>query len=225
MMDYKIGSHDTMTYLPVKQWYLKPFHFTARCQSKSFDKQIEAGAKLIDIRVWFDNQGTPWFAHGPMRFKGLHPTDVFDWIADYAIEHKLTNSKNKIRCRVILEMNHKLKNQVFQEEKFVEFCKESERMYNKFIYFFGGQRKYDWKKIYDFGTKEADLDDKYSSTTSMFHPTGCNWLDILLAKVDDLWPWLYARLYNTKNLEEGTEKDFLFIDFIGERWTPIELKK
>ena len=110
----KLGSHDTMTYLPVKQWYFKPFHFTARCQSKSVYEQIENhGAKLIDIRIRFGKDCQPWFAHGPIMFDGYKhnanlPTDVFDWFADYSIKHKL---KDKLYCRVILEMNHEMKDQ------------------------------------------------------------------------------------------------------------------
>ena len=70
--------------------------------------------------------------------------------------------------------------------------------------FFGGNRKYDWKVVHDFGIQEPTLDDKYSSTTG--------------SKIDDLWPWLYARLNNKSNIQNGTNKDVLFIDFIGSKF-------
>ena len=189
-----LGSHNTMTYLPVKQWYFKPLFWTARCQAKTLAEQFEAGVRLFDFRVRFDENGDLTFAHGPIKFKG----SVYSSINYLNILAKTVDEP--IYARVILESNSKMKDQDLQEEHFRYFCESLEEDYKR-ITFFGGNRKYDWKKIYDFKTEEPSLDDKYSSTTK--------WLPI-----DDIWPWLYAKFNNKKNLNNGTDKDVLFIDFI-----------
>lgn len=62
----ELGSHNSLTYLPVKQWYLKPFKWVAKCQSKTIDEQFcDYGVRLFDIRVKFNN-GEPVVAHGFM---------------------------------------------------------------------------------------------------------------------------------------------------------------
>jgi len=44
------ASHNTMTYLPVRQWWLRPFAFMARCQSKDIKDQCRITG-FFDIRV------------------------------------------------------------------------------------------------------------------------------------------------------------------------------
>lgn len=85
-----------------------------------------------------------------------------------------------------------------------------QKIYNN-ITFVGGRRKYDWELLYDFHTEEPTLDDKYSSTT---HPFGGK-KNSIFAKIDDIWPWLYAKLHNKKNYQKGTDKDVLFLDFVN----------
>lgn len=64
-----IGSHNSLTYLPVKQWYLKPFGWMARCQSKTLNEQFYIyGVRLFDFRVRFDKDGGIIHAHGPFKF-------------------------------------------------------------------------------------------------------------------------------------------------------------
>lgn len=186
-----IGSHNSMTYLPVKQWYFKPFFWTARCQSISLWEQYLVGARLFDIRVRFTKNGDLTFAHGPIEFKG----DVLEALEDL---NSLAQN-DKVYVRVILESNFPMKDQFIQEEHFTYFCDDIVQNYSNLI-FFGGNRKYDWKVVYNFDVEEPILDDKYSSTTG--------------TKIDDLWPWLYAKTHNKKLYKEGTDKEVLFIDFV-----------
>lgn len=186
-----LGSHNTMTYLPVKQWYFKPLFWTARCQSKNIEGQFFSGARLFDIRVRFDKNGDLTFAHGPIEFKG-NVNEALEELNTLAEGHK-------VYVRTILESNTRMKDQDLQEEHFRYFCDNIQEEYTN-LTFFGGNRKYDWKVVYDFNVQEPTLDDKYSSTTG--------------TKIDDLWPWFYAKTHNKKLLKNGTDKDVLFIDFI-----------
>ena len=194
-----LGSHNSMSYLPVKQWYLKPFYWVGRCQSKDIEEQYKTGVKLFDFRIRFEENNAPVFAHGPMKFKG----DVYEYLT---MLNKIAESP--VYCRIILESNSPMKNQEKQEELFIEFCKNLSNYPN--IIPFGGRRKYDWSILYNFGTKEPVLDDKYSSTTNIFGGPINKWT----AKIDDIWPWLYAKTHNKRLLKYGTDKDVLFIDFV-----------
>ena len=80
------------------------------------------------------------------------------------------------------------------------------------IKFFGGNRKYDGKVVYNFKTAYPSLIDLYSSVTSLFDNDN-KYLRVL----DDWFPRLYALLKNKKNLKEyvDTEDTYLFYDFVN----------
>ena len=42
------GSHNTMTYLPIKNWWLFPGLLTARCQNNNIGEQFKNGARVFD---------------------------------------------------------------------------------------------------------------------------------------------------------------------------------
>jgi len=214
-----IGSHNSMSYLPVRQWYLKPFWWTARCQSKTLSEQYRYyEVRLFDFRIRFDKNGDLVFAHGPIEFKG-DPRDYLDEL------NKLARMLDAIHCkdgvvilspsvyvRLILESNKPMKDRELQEEHFRYFCEDIQKEYPN-ITFFGGNRKYDWKEIYHFDT-DVQLKDLYSSTTNIFGGSKDHWT----AKLDDLWPWLYAKLRNKKNIRNHKDDDgILFIDYVNIR--------
>jgi hypothetical protein len=188
----KIGSHDSMTYLPCKKWFLKPFKFMARCQSVSIQEQYDKyEVRMFDLRIKF-HENEPYFAHGEMMFKG-NVYDVLKWI----------NTKENLHVRIILEENFDNHNDD-DEELFMQFCENIENIY-KNIRFFGGNRKYDWEVIYKFKNEDPTLDDKYSSTTG--------------TKLDDWCPYFYAKI-NNKSLYANRDKctkDYLFMDFVNIR--------
>lgn len=181
----KLASHNTFTYLPVKQWYLKPFAFMGRCQSKDVVEQFDAGARLFDLRVSF-SKGHVQISHGLLDYKG----DVFEILG-------LLNvlSSSPLYVRVILEKI----NNGFDYDRFKAFCQKIEREYQN-IFFVSGRDKKRWEIIYPFKTPEPTLDDKYSSQTWKI------W--------DDWFPLLYAKIMNKRNLKKGTDKEYLMIDFV-----------
>lgn len=182
----KLASHDSMTYLKPKKWYMYPFQFTARCQSKSIEEQYEKyGIRYFDLRIKFDGI-VPEFAHGAMVYKG-NVNKVLQYL----------NSHNEeIQVRLLLEISKADKN---QENKFKSFCEFCEHEY-KNLKFHNGRRKFDWKVVYDFKNPEPSLDQKVSSMT------GGIW--------DDWCPEIYAKKMNHKNIQNGTDKDYLMIDFL-----------
>lgn len=190
----KIGSHDTMTYLKPKKWWMRPFHFVAKCQNKSIEEQYnEFGIRLFDIRVRYNEKENIWeFAHGCMTFKGKTPKEIFDW---------LNSKEEKIYIRLILEYNRKVKNIDKISDLFVEQAKLWIDEY-KNLAFFEMTRKYDWKRLYNYN--EMPYPSMYQATSST---TWKIW--------DDWFPWFYAHRYNKDNYKQGTSSEYLLMDFIG----------
>lgn len=142
----KLASHNTMTYLKPKKWYMYPFRFIAKCQSKTVDKQYESGARWFDLRISFDKRCDPEFRHGLITYK----ENVFK-ILEYL------NSKDDVIVRILLEKDHPL---------YYRFCEAIESMYTNII-FCGGHRKSDWKLIYKFkNTPIYTIEENYSSMPS-----------------------------------------------------------
>lgn len=170
-----------MTYLPVKQWYLKPFGFIAKCQSKDITDQFNAGCRFYDTRVRFDGS-KPIFAHGLISYKG-DVMSILDTINSLA-------EGNKVYVRILLETS---KNDAAEEAKFTDFCKE---IVDKFqnITFLGGNTKYDWHVIYDFGNSWPATQEDYASSPD----------------VNSIWK-IFPRMYK-RRIKESDK--LLMVDFL-----------
>lgn len=135
-----IGTHNSMSYLPPKKWWLKPFRFIAQCQTKTIREQFEKyGVRLFDLRISYDKNGIPEFRHGLMAFK----SDVLGTLR-YLDEREVP-----IYVRLTLETNG-------QEDLFIRDCKLWETGFPNLI-FFNGTRKSDWKRIFTFKIKDLPL--------------------------------------------------------------------
>ena len=178
-----LGTHNSMTYLNPKKWYLYPFQFIARCQSLTIKEQFEKGVRLFDIRISYTKDKELEFRHGALAYKG-DVLSILDWL----------NSQNTpIKIRILLES--------FKEDPITEslFVKDIYKFQTLFpnLSFFEGRRKYDWKQLIPLPTLEV------AQLVSSMQGN----------KIDDLWPWLYAKLHNKKNLKKQYNTDIL-IDFI-----------
>lgn len=202
----KLASHNSWSYAKPQHWYMKPLRFFAQCQKKDIKEQWKAGARMFDLRVFFDKKGNPEVRHGSMTFR----VTSINVLGDLNYLNVNSGNSEKTYVRVLLEQNYASKKQAFQEEKFQFFCKMLKVSFPDLI-FVGGRRKYDWKVIYEFPEAEPEMIDAYSSTTSIFGGKGKSWHGIL----DDWCPRIYATLYNKKNIEKYKDQNiYLMIDFI-----------
>ena len=67
-----LGSHNTMSYLSPNKWWMYPFIWLAKCQSKDFLLQKESKVNYFDLRIKIKND-IIYFAHGLMTYQ---PTSV-----------------------------------------------------------------------------------------------------------------------------------------------------
>lgn len=187
-----IGSHNTMSYMNPKHWWMKPFVFMARCQDKSIQEQYEHGVRLFDLRFVFDKKGKIGFAHGLMSFKG----DV-DEVLNY-----LNSLPEQVYVRIL---NERDKNY----DLFIDKCNQIQLKYQN-IKFFGGHNKKDWKQLFVFNNAvNLPIIDKYSS---------CNYDTSIQTGwyLDDLYPRVYAFCLN-KHWREKYEHQNIYLlqDFVG----------
>lgn len=90
----QIGSHNTMTYLPVKRRYMKLFNWIAKCQDLTLYQQYCEGIRVFDFRIAYDKYGNPEFAHGLVKYRSGRINHYLKYI-----NNTLDNSKknwNKI---------------------------------------------------------------------------------------------------------------------------------
>ena len=189
---YKLGSHNTMTYLKPKYWYMYPFKWFAQCQNKDIKYQYELGIRYFDIRIRYDENGVPEFAHGLVSYK----SDVTK------VLQELNNLGEEVKVRLILEISENPSNDNYLTMQSLFFRRDCRRWVRRFknIKFHCGRRKFDWEQIYHFKNVEPELDQKISSMQG--------------SKADDLFPFIYALFNNSKNTKKGTDKEYMLLDFV-----------
>lgn len=79
----QIGSHNTMTYLPVKRRYMKLFNWIAKCQDLTLHQQYCRGVRVFDFRIAYDKYGKPEFAHGLVKYRSCRIGHYLDYINSY----------------------------------------------------------------------------------------------------------------------------------------------
>lgn len=184
-----VGTHNSMTFLPPRRWWgwaAIPF---ARCQSRDLGRQFADGARCFDLRVRFDSNGDPFFAHGLLRFRGSVPKTLD------ALSTLAAGSGETVCVRLILE---DLKDRWPSAMAFCRFCKAAEDAY-PLLRFFGGNRKCDWNQLYQFAFKPTLV----QAVGSM--AADARWYERII-------PWLYARRSNRSNTPQPgciTIYDFL----------------
>ena len=64
----KLGTHNSMTYLKPTGLVQIIAWNTGKCQNLSLKEQYEFGVRFFDLRIRFDEEATPYFAHGLLEF-------------------------------------------------------------------------------------------------------------------------------------------------------------
>lgn len=206
----KLASHNTFTFLTPRTWWMRLLAFTARCQRVNFDKQLDCGAQMFDLRVRFKDDPS-WHTGSrtgsrPIVCHGLIEYESWPKVVDalQRLNDKGRESDIPFYLRVILE---KRKPTEQDKERFRDLCQVLKHYHHNII-FFGGNDRSDWScqhPVYDFGTSMPDIDEEHASTTALFPR---------FPRLDDLWPWLYAKLFNHRNIQAGTTHEWLMIDFV-----------
>ncbi|MCR5362445.1 MAG: hypothetical protein K6E73_10635 [Bacteroidales bacterium] len=93
------GTHNTMSYLPVRQWWLRPFMAWGRCQTKNLTEQLAAGVRYFDLRIKFAADGDACFGHGLLNYRHDDaPEDIIGALCRMAEQTHQT-----VHLRILLE--------------------------------------------------------------------------------------------------------------------------
>lgn len=205
------GSHNTMTYLKPAKWWMWLGRFIAKCQKLDYKQQYKAGARWFDLRISIPRTKNgyhqpPVFSHGIMDYKGVKPEEVLQFL----------NDKPDAYCRIILE-----KGEEYEETLFKFYVRQYLTNYPN-LKVTQIAKKGVWDNIMTPTAKPpCTAIDAYASANG-YYPQYEKLPGLLRSKtwsgwlIDDLYPWLYARFHNKKNLEKYKDSDIiLLLDFIG----------
>ena len=188
-----LGSHNSWSYLPLQQWWLKLFAFMSRCQQVDIKTQYEEyGVRCFDLRIRKNKKSNYVIAHGYAEYKYSEESLYHDleWI----------NKKGDCYVRVLHEVRNKKQCDTSTTSDFCSFCQSIENRF-KDIRFWCGRNLYNWNVDYKFDN-EPSCEEKYAS--------------VCLPKyIDDWCPWIYARLNNKHNIANQTGADILLIDYVN----------
>lgn len=200
MNNYILGSHNSWSYLKSKKWWMRPFSFMARCQSKNIKEQyITYGVRCFDLRIRYDELGRLVIAHSLMEYD-------YDW---FFLKMDLTwlDTQGDCYVRILHEARNKRQYKEKSVEAFKSFCQRLTETFPN-ICFWCGRNLYNWEYDYQFDyakaphQSEPTCEEKYSS--------------VCLPKyIDDWFPWIYAKFNNRSIRNQGTNLDILLIDFVN----------
>lgn len=196
-----LGSHNSLSYLPCKRWWMYLINWAAKCQSKTLNEQFHNGAKYFDFRIRFKDE-KPIIAHGLIEYKGNIDYMVanLNYFAEYF--------KETIYLRFVLEYNKIPEDFASQIASLVNLVRYYRGKYPNITYTYI-MSKWNEQKVATYYSKDKDtptLIHKYSS---------------VLKEKRFLWiPYWYAKLHNKKNrkafkqvLEDENSK-VLMLDFV-----------
>ena len=69
------ATHDSLTAYKVKYWFLRPFNFMSKCQTKDLTEQFSAGVRSFDLR----------FARHRGKWYGAHGMQIYDITLETAL--------------------------------------------------------------------------------------------------------------------------------------------
>lgn len=132
MVKVKIGTHNSLSYLKPKQWWLRPFAWIGRCQRLTIAEQWDAGVRYFDIRVKYDKYGNAKSGHGLLSYN-VFVYDVLEEIDGYAM---CSGERAVVR---LFHENKKRKPRKHRSE-FFEMCANVAGKYRHITFVEGGSR-------------------------------------------------------------------------------------
>lgn len=181
-----IGAHNILSAYRTRKWWMRPFAFAHKCQSKRLLDLTAMGVQFFDIRVCYRNYRA-WGAHGIAEYD----------VNVYNVLKEISDNFMYPTVRIILEKGSDTDKLLFRND-----CDRWQELYPN-VKFIGGNFKPTWERIYTF-----ENDDVRDNIVQYVGSMQTWW--------GKLCPWLYAKLYNDKNFARAMvepSKYYLF-DFL-----------
>lgn len=188
-----IGTHNSLSYMPVYQWWLKPFFWVARCQSKDLLEQYNAGTRWFDFRCKRGVNGRYWAGHGLITYN-VHVDAMLEVLSE-----RCKYASDLVFVRLMLEDNS-------NKYEFITVIDRYKKAYPS-LRFVDARIKTDFSiavpGVSVNESHEYQLFQDYSATTFLQKIIGFKFP----------WPWYWAQ---KKQVTEEMKKDNIFhiLDFV-----------
>ena len=106
-----LGSHNSWSYLSVKQWWLRPFSFIAKCQDLSIIEQYNLGVRCFDLRIRFDKNPNLKVCHGIFEYNAYFILSDLKWL----------NDKKDVYVRILHEVRTKKQYTAYSIKEFIRY--------------------------------------------------------------------------------------------------------
>ena len=194
-----LGSHNSLTYLPCRKWWMYLINFAAKCQSKTLSEQFHDGVRYFDIRLKWDSRKETWIiARGLIEYKGniRRVLETLNSLSEFYNE--------KLYVRFMLEYNKRPNDEATKIIKLRNFVRYARGEYSNIMYHLI-ETKWDEKVI-----------ERYSNNIVLIH----SYSSVLGWKRFFLIPYLYAKRHNKENRKtfknslEDKDNKVLMLDFV-----------
>lgn len=190
-----IGSHNTFSYLPIKnKWlsFLKPWY---KCQEYDIITQINKGVRYFDLRIKFSKKGELQIVHNKIVFD-INEKQFWDIMNN--VKELTTKLNTVLYFRVILDIRKKPNDELNQVYWFSQFINKFSQ-YNEHIILVQAIVYWNWTIIDYISTPEI-IEDHAS--------VNAKWYEYMLGNK------YYAAKVGVKYInEKSTDKVFL-IDYV-----------
>ena len=148
-----LGSHNTLTYFPLKGLFGGLFKKWSKCQEVNYIKQYSEGVRYFDVRIKF-NKNKPVVVHNKDTYKaGESELKQF---------FSFLNTKKDSYIRIILDIRSKPKDANNQVKLFKEYISNIQRLY-PFVHIDDAIVYWNWEHIVQPTLKVTE---KHASVTS-----------------------------------------------------------
>ena len=158
-----IGSHNTFTYLPIKNKWNKIFKPWYKCQDKDIIQQIHSGARFFDVRVKFDKNGSLNIVHNKIVFDISE--DQFWKLMNY-VKDLAKYLDTKLYFRVILDIRKEPKDKEHQLKHFQLFLDDFKEILGERIYLDHSIIYWNWKYTYYSNSQFFNIIEDHASVNA-----------------------------------------------------------
>ena len=190
-----VGSHNSFSYLPPKQWYLRPFAWIARCQNLNIQEQWNQGVRYFDIRIRFKVDKVI-SGHGLIDYD----VNVLDWL-EYL--NKRAESENQ-ECVVRLMLE--TKGEAY-DNRFKRYVRGLKSFYPNLI-FVGGLRKEPFEVIAEVDSVPEE------HCYQLFQDYGAKTWWQKLKGIKFPYPRYWAKRKNNEYRQKSKDGVYTILDFV-----------
>ncbi len=204
----KLASHNSLSYATPTKWYTKLINFTAQCQNIDVVSQYEKGVRLFDIRIKRDDWSTE-FLHGTKPAHGIVEYDIDPASQLYELS-RLATEEDPVYIMLSIENDKDFEDFAWFKRVY-DTCKED---FDKLI-FCGGYAKHPWRQII-FEDNTPTIEHKYWEFLNFTYTDTTKWgkIKLFFKNLFHFKPKYWAKKNNKQYIKEGTDKDFLMLDFV-----------